>query len=102
AHASPPATARLPYTTLFRPIRGQDVSRLSADQLARVRNKEIGFVFQQFNLLPNLNAVENVELPLLYAGVPRKERRRRAEAALERSEEHTSELQSRENHVCRL
>ncbi|MBO2521631.1 MAG: macrolide ABC transporter ATP-binding protein [Firmicutes bacterium] len=64
-------------------IRGQDVSRLSADQLARVRNKEIGFVFQQFNLLPNLNAVENVELPLLYAGVPRKERRRRAEAALE-------------------
>lgn len=64
-------------------IRGADVSKLSADQLARVRNKEIGFVFQQFNLLPNLNALENVELPLLYAGVPPKERRRRAEQALE-------------------
>ena len=64
-------------------IRGADVSKLSGDQLARVRNKEIGFVFQQFNLLPGLNAVENVELPLLYAGVRPKERRRRAEEALE-------------------
>lgn len=64
-------------------IRGADVSRLSADQLARVRNKEIGFVFQQFNLLPSLNATENVELPLLYAGVRPKQRRQMAEAALE-------------------
>lgn len=64
-------------------IRGQDVSQLSEDQLARVRNKEIGFVFQQFNLLPSLNATENVELPLLYAGVRPKQRRQMAEAALE-------------------
>lgn len=65
-------------------IRGQDVSKLSGDQLARVRNKEIGFVFQQFNLLPGLDATENVELPLLYAGVPPKKRRKLAEEALER------------------
>lgn len=65
-------------------IRGQDVSQLSEDQLARVRNKEIGFVFQQFNLLPGLDATENVELPLLYAGVPPKKRRKLAEEALER------------------
>src|SRR5690606_1473156 len=65
-------------------IRGQDVSQLSEDQLARVRNKEIGFVFQQFNLLPCLDATENVELPLLYAGVPKKQRRKLAEEALAR------------------
>ncbi len=63
-------------------IRDKDVSRLSPDQLARVRNKEIGFVFQQFNLLTSMTALENVELPLVYAGVPAKERRARAEIAL--------------------
>jgi putative ABC transport system ATP-binding protein len=53
------------------------------DQLASVRNRLIGFVFQQFNLLPRTSAVENVELPMVYAGVPSAERRRRALAALE-------------------
>lgn len=64
-------------------VRGNDVSKLSDDALARVRNKEIGFVFQRFNLLPMLTAVENVELPLVYAGVGPKERRSRAMHALE-------------------
>ena len=64
-------------------IRGNDVSKLSDDDLARVRNKEVGFVFQRFNLLPMLTAVENVELPLVYAGVAPKERRARALRALE-------------------
>lgn len=55
-------------------LNGQDVSRMSDDSLADVRNKEIGFVFQQFNLLPRLTAIENVALPLVYAGVGRKQR----------------------------
>ena len=63
-------------------LRGVDVSRLNDNQLARIRNKEIGFVFQNFNLLPRLTAVENVELPLIYAGVV-SGRRQRAIAALE-------------------
>ena len=63
---------------------GQDVSRLSNDQLAALRNRTIGFVFQNFNLLSRTSAAENVELPLLYAGVPAAERRRRAEEALGR------------------
>jgi putative ABC transport system ATP-binding protein len=58
------------------------VSELSDDRLARVRNKEIGFVFQTFNLLPRATALHNVELPLIYAGVGSKERRRRAEEKL--------------------
>ncbi len=65
-------------------LSGQEVSRLSDDALARVRNKEIGFVFQTFNLLPRASALHNVELPLVYAGVTARERRQRAERALTR------------------
>jgi putative ABC transport system ATP-binding protein len=65
-------------------LNGQEVSRLSDDALARVRNKEIGFVFQTFNLLPRASALHNVELPLVYAGVGSRERRQRAERALSR------------------
>src|ERR1700761_1796472 len=65
-------------------LNGQDVSKMADDDLADVRNIEIGFVFQQFNLLPRLTAVENVALPLVYAGVPRKERIDRAMAVLEK------------------
>jgi putative ABC transport system ATP-binding protein len=63
---------------------GVDVSAMDERQLADVRNRKIGFVFQQFNLLPALTALRNVELPLLYAGVKRGERRERALAALDR------------------
>lgn len=55
-------------------LNGQDVSTMIDDELAAVRNKEIGFVFQQFNLLPRLTAAENVALPLVYAGLPKKQR----------------------------
>jgi putative ABC transport system ATP-binding protein len=65
-------------------LNGEEVSRLSDDALARVRNREIGFVFQTFNLLPRATALHNVELPLVYSGVRARERRERAEAALER------------------
>ena len=65
-------------------LAGQDVSRMSDDDLADVRNRRIGFVFQQFNLLPSLPAWRNVELPLCYAGVRRDERRFRAIDALRR------------------
>ena len=65
-------------------LNGQEVSRLTDDALARVRNKEIGFVFQTFNLLPRATALHNVELPLIYAGLSARERRERARAALER------------------
>ena len=63
---------------------GRDVGTLSDDELADVRNLEIGFVFQSFQLLPRANALENVELPLIYRGVSAKERRARARAALDR------------------
>ena len=65
-------------------LNGTLVSRMSDDELARVRNREIGFVFQTFNLLPRASALHNVELPLVYAGVSSDERRRRATEALER------------------
>src|SRR5579863_6512523 len=64
-------------------LNGQDVSKMADNDLADVRNQEIGFVFQQFNLLPRLTAVENVALPLVYAGVSRKLRMERAMAVLE-------------------
>jgi len=75
---------------LSRPTRGRyrfaglDVEALGSDALARLRGEEIGFVFQSFNLLPRLDLVENVGLPLAYRGVPRRERRRRALDSLER------------------
>jgi putative ABC transport system ATP-binding protein len=65
-------------------LNGQEVSRLTDDELARVRNREIGFVFQTFNLLPRASALHNVELPLVYAGVGGRERRERALEALSR------------------
>ncbi len=65
-------------------LNGQQVSKMSDDALAQVRNKEIGFVFQTFNLLPRATALQNVELPLVYAGVSSTERKRRASEALER------------------
>lgn len=65
-------------------LNGKDVSRMPDDALAEVRNKDIGFVFQQFNLLPRLTAEENVALPLIYSGVSKKERTERAEAVLEK------------------
>ena len=65
-------------------LRGNAIEALDGDRLARIRCDEIGFVFQSFNLLPRLSAVENVELPLAYANVPRRERRERAQEALGR------------------
>ncbi|MTV48212.1 ATP-binding cassette domain-containing protein [Heliobacillus mobilis] len=64
-------------------LAGEEVSQLRDDQLADVRNRRIGFIFQSFNLLPRLTALQNVELPMVYAGVPAAERRRWAERALE-------------------
>lgn len=63
-------------------LEGQNLKDLTDDQLADIRNKHIGFVFQSFHLLPKMDALENVALPLLYAGVPLKERQQRAEEAL--------------------
>jgi putative ABC transport system ATP-binding protein len=65
-------------------LNGKDVSRMPDDELAGVRNKDIGFVFQQFNLLPRLTAAENVALPLIYSGINKKERAERAAAVLEK------------------
>ncbi|MCX8472018.1 MAG: ABC transporter ATP-binding protein [Sediminibacterium sp.] len=65
-------------------LNGSDVSRMKDNELAVVRNKEIGFIFQQFNLLPRLNAIENVALPLVYAGMGKKARIKRAQLCLEK------------------
>ncbi|MEX0636237.1 MAG: ABC transporter ATP-binding protein [Ferruginibacter sp.] len=65
-------------------LNGKDVSRMVDDELAAVRNKDIGFVFQQFNLLPRLSAAENVALPLIYSGINKKDRVERAAAVLEK------------------
>jgi putative ABC transport system ATP-binding protein len=65
-------------------LSGESVGGLDRNRLAEIRNRHVGFVFQNFNLLPYATALENVELPLLFAGVPAKERRERAEAILER------------------
>jgi putative ABC transport system ATP-binding protein len=65
-------------------LNGKNVSTMPDDDLADVRNVEIGFVFQQFNLLPRLTALENVALPLVYAGIPKKERQERAMQVLEK------------------
>lgn len=75
-------------------LEGIDVSRLSGSKLADIRNRKIGFVFQSFNLLARTTALENVELPLMYAGVGGRERRRRAQTALK-----LVGLQGRENHL---
>lgn len=65
-------------------LEGSDVSTLSDQQLSAIRNRQIGFIFQGFNLIPSLTALENVELPLIYRGVGREERRRAARESLER------------------
>ena len=67
-------------------LNNKQVGQMNDDELARIRNEEIGFVFQTFNLLPRATALHNVELPLVYAGVPAKERQARARASLERVE----------------
>ena len=67
-------------------LNSKQVSQMNDNELARIRNEEIGFVFQTFNLLPRATALRNVELPLVYAGVPAKDREQRAKAALEKVE----------------
>jgi putative ABC transport system ATP-binding protein len=79
-------------------LNGKQVSRMNDNELARIRNEEIGFVFQTFNLLPRATALRNVELPLVYAGVPARERERRATEALEKVEL-TSRLMHRPNEL---
>ncbi|HMI82582.1 MAG TPA: ABC transporter ATP-binding protein [Polyangiaceae bacterium] len=90
ASGSGKSTALNILGTLDRPtsgryfLDGEPVERLDDTELARIRNRKIGFVFQGFHLLERNSALENVELPMIYAGVPPRERRRRAEAALDR------------------
>ncbi len=75
-------------------LAGEEVAGLSRNHLAEIRNQYIGFVFQSFNLLPRVTAVENVELPLIYAGIPARERRKRALEILKKVE-----LDGREFHI---
>jgi putative ABC transport system ATP-binding protein len=75
-------------------LEGEDISSLRSDQLARIRNRRIGFVFQTFNLLPRTTALDNVCLPLMYGGVSRRKRTRKAEAVLE-----TVGLSDRSHHL---
>jgi len=79
-------------------LNGKRVSDMNDNELARIRNEEIGFVFQTFNLLPRASALHNVELPLVYAGVPAKDRQERARAALEKVEL-TSRMTHRPNEL---
>jgi putative ABC transport system ATP-binding protein len=79
-------------------LNGKQVSQMNDNELARIRNEEIGFVFQTFNLLPRATALRNVELPLVYAGQPARERERRAKEALEKVEL-TSRLMHRPNEL---
>jgi len=79
-------------------LNGKRVSDMNDNELARIRNEEIGFVFQTFNLLPRASALHNVELPLVYAGVPAKDRQVRARAALEKVEL-TSRMTHRPNEL---
>ena len=65
-------------------LRGQEVSRLNREQLAQIRNRRIGFIFQSFNLLPQISSYENVEMPLLFGNIPRHRRRQRVHELLER------------------
>ena len=65
-------------------LNGKDVSKLTDDELAEIRNKQIGFIFQQYNLIPKLNVYENVELPLLYSNIDAKEREKRVLESLEK------------------
>jgi putative ABC transport system ATP-binding protein len=67
-------------------LNGKEVASMNDDELARIRNEEIGFVFQTFNLLPRATALHNVELPLIYAGMPAKDRQDRAKQALDKVE----------------
>jgi len=67
-------------------LNGKQVSEMNDNELARIRNQEIGFVFQTFNLLPRASALQNVELPLVYAGVPARDRQKQAKGALDRVE----------------
>ena len=72
----------VPSTGLYE-LSGQQVNAMDDDELAHIRNREIGFVFQTFNLLPRSNALRNVELPLIYSGLPSRQRRQKAARALE-------------------
>jgi putative ABC transport system ATP-binding protein len=79
-------------------LNGKEVSQMNDNELARIRNEEIGFVFQTFNLLPRATALHNVELPLVYAGVPKKTRLERAKQAIEKVEL-TSRMSHRPNEL---